>query len=181
MEHDQQGRYLVARSSGFKINRQGIRQMMGEIQREMDKHPLAARVQADPDVSFGDTNVFNGPVIHGDVRGSQLAWGNNFVNQSQDQSKPIAPGFEAIAQAVVDTLRQLPTLGVSDEDLEDASAVGEEVLNEVVQSEPDRGVIRRAAAALKGYLAPIATGAAGAVTGGEETVRVLIERLSTAL
>ncbi|MBU3866232.1 hypothetical protein KN815_19830 [Streptomyces sp. 4503] len=173
----------MARSSGFKINRQGIRKMMGEIQREMDKYPVTARVQADPDVSFGDTNVFNGPVIHGDVRGSQLAWGNNSVSQNQDQSNPIAPGFEAIAEAVVDTLRQLPILGVSDEDLEDASAVGEEVLNEVVQPEPDRGVIRRAAAALKGYLAPIATGAvtAGAVTGGEETARVLIERLSTAL
>jgi hypothetical protein len=183
VEHRQQGRYLVARSSGFKINKQGIRQMMGEIQQEMDKHPVTARVQADPDVSFGDTNVFNGPVIHGDVRGSQLAWGNNSVNQVQDQSKPIAPGFEAIAEAVVDTLRQLPTLGVPDEDLEDASAVGEDVLNELVQPEPDRGVLRRAVAALKGYLAPIATGAvaAGAVTGGEETARVLIERLSTAL
>ncbi len=80
LERDQQGRYLVARSSGFKINRQGIRKMMGEIQREMDKYPVTARVQADSDVSFGDTNVFNGPVIHGDVRGSQLAWGNNSVS-----------------------------------------------------------------------------------------------------
>ncbi|MFI6340799.1 hypothetical protein [Streptomyces sp. NPDC050535] len=173
----------MARNSGFKINRQGIRQMMEEVQREFDKHPVTARVQADPDVSFGDTNVFNGPVIHGDVHGSQLAWGNNSVDQAQDQSKPIAPGFEAIAEAVVDTLRQLPTLGASDEDLEDASAVGAEVLNEVVQSEPDRGVIRRAGAALRGYLALIATGAvtAGTVTGSEETARVLIERLSTAL
>ncbi|MFD0449059.1 hypothetical protein ACFQ10_52765 [Streptomyces indonesiensis] len=92
--------------------------MMGEIQREMDKHPVTARVQADPDVSFGDTKVFNGPVIHGDVRGSQLARGNNSVSQNQDKSNPVAPGFEAIARAVVDTLRQLPTLGVSDEDLE---------------------------------------------------------------
>ncbi|WP_328842877.1 hypothetical protein [Streptomyces sp. NBC_00258] len=173
----------MARNSGFKINKKGIREMMGEIQREVDKHPVTARVQADPEVSFGDTNVFNGPVIHGDVRGSQLAWGNSSVSQSQDQSKPIAPGFEAVTEAVVDTLRQLPTLGVSDEELEDASAVGEEILNQVVQPEPDRGVIRRAVAALKGYLAPIATGAvtAGAVTGGEETARVLIERLSTAL
>lgn len=103
----------MARSSGFKINRQLIQQMMGEIQREMDKHPVTARVQADQadlDVSFGDAKVFNGPIIHGDVRGSQLAWGNNSVHRVQDQSKPIAPGFEAIAEAVVDTLRQLRTL-----------------------------------------------------------------------
>lgn len=72
---------------------------------------------------------------------------------------PIAPGFEAIAQAVIDALRELPTMGVSEEGIEDAAAVGEEVLNEVVQAEPDRGKIRRAVAALKGYLAPIATGA----------------------
>jgi hypothetical protein len=97
--------------------------------------------------------VFNGPVSHG----SQLVWGNSSMSQNQDQSNPIAPGFEAIAKAVVDTLRQLPILGVSDEDLEDASAVSEELLNEAVQPEPDRGVIRRAVAALKGYLAPIAT------------------------
>ncbi|MEW2558561.1 hypothetical protein [Streptomyces griseorubiginosus] len=105
------------------------------------------------------------------------------MSQNQDHSNPIAPGFEAIAKAVVDTLRQLPILGVSDEDLEDASAVSEELLNEAVQPEPDRGVIRRAVAALKGYLAPIATGAvtAGALTGGEESARGLIVRLSTAL
>ncbi|UNO38346.1 hypothetical protein [Streptomyces sp. MST-110588] len=49
--------------------------MMGVIQREMDIYPVTARVQADPDVSFGDTNVFNGPVIHGVVRGSRMLWG----------------------------------------------------------------------------------------------------------
>ncbi|MBT2545783.1 hypothetical protein J7E99_35185 [Streptomyces sp. ISL-44] len=33
--------------SGFKINRQGIRKMMNEIQREMDEHPVKARVESD--------------------------------------------------------------------------------------------------------------------------------------
>jgi len=170
--------------SGFKIDKEGIRQMMQEIQREMDKHPITAKVETDTSgVSLGGGNVFNGPVIQGNVNGAQLAWGNSTVNQTQNQDQEqIAPGFEAIAQAVIDALRELPTMGVSGEDIEDAAAVGEEVLNEVVQAEPDRGRIRRAVAALKGYLAPIAMGAAtaGAVAGSEETARAVIERLSTA-
>ncbi|MFE6483024.1 hypothetical protein ACFVGN_08835 [Streptomyces sp. NPDC057757] len=172
-------------ASGFKINKQGIRKMMQEIQREMDKHPVTAKVEADTaGVSFGGGNVFNGPVIYGDLNGAQLAWGNSTVNQTQNQERQqIAPGFEAIAQAVVDALRELPTMGVSEEDIEDAAVVGEEILNEVVQAEPSRGKVRRAVAALKGYFAPIATGAvtAGAVVGSEETARAVIERLTAAL
>lgn len=175
--------------SGFKINQQGIRKMMREIQREMDKHPVKARIEADTaGVSLGSgaavagANVFNGPVIHGDVNGAQLAWGNTTVNQTQNRGEQIAPGFEALAQAVVDALRQLPTMGVGEEDIEDAAAAGEDVLNEVVQAEPDRGKIRRAVAALRGYLAPVATGAVdGAAAGSEEAARAIIERLSTAL
>jgi hypothetical protein len=181
---------MVMARSGFKINKQGIRQMMREIQREVDKHPITTRVEADtPGISagagsiLGSGNVFHGPVIHGDVNGAQLAWGNASVIQSQSESRQIAPGFEAIAQAAVDALQQLPTMGVSDEDIEDASAIGEEILNEVVQEEPDRRKIRRAVAALKGYFAPIATGAiaAGAAAGSEDAARAVIERLTTAL
>ncbi|WP_030660607.1 hypothetical protein [Streptomyces rimosus] len=170
-------------SGGFKVNKQGIRRMMREIQREMDKHPVTAKVESDTSgVSFGGNNIFNGPVIHGDVNGAQLAWGNAVAHQTQSQQQ-IAPGFEAIAQAVVDALRELPAMGVSEEDLEDAATAGEEVLNEVVQAEPDRGRIRRAVAALKGYFAPIATGAvtAAAAAGSEESARTVIERLSAAL
>ncbi len=177
--------------SGFKINRQGIRKMMNEIQREMDKHPVKARVESDTSglslgsgSILGGGNIFNGPVIHGDLNNAQLAWGNTSVNQTQHtEGQQIAPGFEAIAQAVVDALRQLPTMGVSEEDIEDAAAAGEEVLNEVVQTDPDRGRIRRAVAALKGYFAPIATGAiaAGAGAGSEDAARAVIENLSTAL
>ncbi|MFD9863415.1 hypothetical protein [Streptomyces alboflavus] len=127
--------------------------------------------------------IYSGPIIHGGVRRSQLAWNSGSVNQSQGHSQPIAPGFEAVAEAVVDTLRQLPALGASDEDLDDASNTGEEILSEVVQQDPDPGAVRRALTVLKGHLAPIAMGAvtAGAVTGGEESAWALIERLSTAL
>jgi len=169
---------------GFEVNEAGIRAMMEAIQQQMDKHPVRARVEADTSgVALGG-NVFNGPVIHGDVSGSQLAWGNSTVQQTQNPAQQeIAPGFEAVAQAVIDALRELPTMGAPQEDLDEAAAAGAEVLNEVVQAEPDRGKIRRAVAALKGYLAPIATTAitAGAVAGADESAKALIERLSTAL
>jgi hypothetical protein len=186
--------------SGIQINKQAIRKMMRDIQREMDKHPVKVRTEAVtpeptpllPRVPLPGGNTFHGPVVFGNVNGplitgdvksgAQLAWGNTSVSQNQSSGDQIAPGFEAIAQAVVDALRHLPAMGVSEEEIEDAAAIGEEVLNEVVQAEPDRGRIRRAVAALKGYFAPIATRAvaAGAVTGSEETARAVIERLSTA-
>ena len=56
------------------INRAGIAQMMREIQREFDKHPIKVPVDSDR-LSTGTTTIFNGPVIHGDANGAQLAWG----------------------------------------------------------------------------------------------------------
>lgn len=169
---------------GFKSNKRGIERSMREIQREVDKHTITAKVEADTSgFSLGGGHTFNGPVIHGDVNGAQLAWGNSTATQTQNhEQQQIAPGFEALAQAVVDALRELPTMGVSDEDIEDAAATGEEVLNELVQEQPDRGKVRRAVATLKGYFAPIATGAvAGVAAGSEEAAQAVIERLGAAL
>ncbi|MGW2598146.1 hypothetical protein [Streptomyces klenkii] len=66
---------------------------------------------------------------------------------------------------------------------EDASALATTIRAEVSRDEPDPGTLRRAVAALKGYLAPIAitTVTAGAAVGGEETAHALIERLGNAL
>jgi len=123
-------------------------------------------------------NVYYGPVIQGNANGAQLAWGNQTVNQTQ-AAQQIAPGFEALATAVADTLRQLPEFGLDQEDQADAEEVANEILAEVVTESPDRGKLRRACAALKGFLMPVITEAsAGAGEGTRELVRQAIEGLN---
>lgn len=93
-------------SSGFKINKQVIARMTREIQREFDKHPISVPIQADSrELHDRETTVYNGPVvnIHGDR--AQIAWGNRDVYQGGAEQQEIAPGFEAITQALVSTLR----------------------------------------------------------------------------
>jgi hypothetical protein len=167
------------------INRQAIAKMMRDIQREFDKHPIRVPVETDgpalppTGAAFGHT-VYNGPVFHGDANGAQLAWGNQTVKQTQNQTQQIAPGFEAIATAVVRTLEQLPAVGLAAHDQQDAEGAAREILTEVTQSEPDRGKIRRALTALKGFLAPVAIGlAAGAGEGAQEWARTAIDQLGT--
>jgi hypothetical protein len=121
-----------------------------------------------------------GPVFHGSVDGAQLAWNNQTVTQIRNETQQVAPGFEAIAEAVADTLRQLLAIGLPEEDQQDAEAVANEVLAEVVRDEPNRGRIRRAVATLRGYLAPVAAGAAlGAGEGAQELARNAIEHLGS--
>jgi hypothetical protein len=172
--------------ANVSINRQEIARMMRDIQREFDKHPIRVPVQADPpavlgSIPGGTTTIFNGPVIHGDANGAQLAWGNDIVQQNR--TRPVTPGFEALAQAVVKVLEQLPRVGLAEDDQQDADEAAHEVLAEVTQPQPDRGKIRRALATLKGLLAPIAVGLAeGSAEGAaHEWARTAIEQLGKAL
>ena len=66
----------------------------------------------------------------------------------------MAPGLEALAQAVVNTLQQLDLLGLPEEDETTAQEAAREVLAEITRSAPDHGRIRRGLSALKGVLAP---------------------------
>jgi hypothetical protein len=166
------------------INRQAIAKMMRDIQREFDKHPIRVPVETDgPALPTGATygsTVYNGPVFHGDANGAQLAWGNQTVNQIQNRSQQIAPGFEAIAQAVVRTLERLPAVGLTEQDQQDAEDAAREILTEVTEPEPDRGKVRRALSALKGLLAPVAVGlTAGTAEGAQEWAKTAIEQLGT--
>ncbi len=175
------------------IDKRAIAKMMKDIQREFDKHPIRVPLQtkgprfqrSGPGFYSGGIEergitVYNGPVIQGSADGAQLAWGNQTVNQTVNRTEQIAPGFEAIAQAVVGTLEQLPGAGLSEEDQADAEATANEVLVEVTQPDPDRGTIRRALSALKGYLAPVATGLAqGGGEGAQEWAKTAIEQLGT--
>lgn len=58
--------------------------------------------------------------------------------QSQAEIEQIAPGFEAIAQAVVSTLRELSGAGLDPDDQRSAQGAAEKVLAEVVEDEPDQ-------------------------------------------
>ncbi|MEU7206028.1 hypothetical protein [Streptomyces sp. NPDC045470] len=133
-------------------------------------------------IGDGNAGKVQGPVTYGNVVKSQLAWGDGAENTARKAGRKIAPEFETLVEAVADTLRQLPSLAVAEEVLEDAAAIEAAILDEAGRDQPDRGAVRRAVAALKGYLAPIAVGAvaAGAAAGGDETARALIERLTGA-
>ncbi|MFK4070215.1 hypothetical protein [Streptomyces sp. NPDC029674] len=126
---------------------------------------------------FGDKIVQTGDRNVGKVQGAVTY---SDINQSLHK---IAPGFEALAEAVADAVRYLSAAGIPDDVREDASDLATTIRAEVARDEPDPGILRRAVAALKGYLAPIAitTITAGAAVGGEETAHALIERLGNAL
>jgi hypothetical protein len=173
-----------------RINKRGIQQLMNEIQREFDKHPIRVPVEAESPVTdefvqaYGPppsvTTIYQGPVIIGSAHWGATGWGNNTVQQTAvNRTEEVAPGFEAIAAAVALTLGQLPAAGLS-EDEADAKAVADEILVEVTQPQPDRGKIRRAIDALQGFLAPIATGLArGGGQGAQEWAKTAIEQLGS--
>ncbi|HWE91870.1 MAG TPA: hypothetical protein VG317_20580 [Pseudonocardiaceae bacterium] len=162
--------------AGFEIHHDVIAQMMKEIQDSFDQHSIRVPVNADGPTP--GTTIFNGPVIQGDANDARLAWGNRDVDQSQADTEQIASGFEPIAQAVAKTLEQLSMAGLPERDQEDAVEAAKEVLAEVTQPEPNQGKIRRALAAMKHLLAPVAAGAvAGAGAGAQEWARTAIEHL----
>lgn len=178
------GRGIVA-TGGFKINRQGIKKFQAELQKEFDRAgPIRVPVEIEGggNGSRADgasvTNYY-GPVIHGDVSGVQLSWGNLVSTQNQSNAvEQIASGYEAVAEAVTQILRNLPIAGLPEEDAEEATASATEILSEVTEQEPDRGRVRKALATLRGYLAPVAAGlSTGAAEGAQEWAKMAIESL----
>jgi TPR repeat protein len=125
-------------------------------------------------------SINNGPVIYGDANGAQLAWNNHGdVAQNRNEVQQIAPGFEPLAQAVADLLKQLPTFGLDANTRQEVEEVADEVLAEVVQTEPEPRKLRRAVAALKGFLMPIVVEAASAEA--RELAQQGIDQLTAAL
>lgn len=99
---------------GFKINKQAIRKMTREMEKEFAKNPVRVPIEADPSVSRFPpattiTNNYHGPVVtvHGD--NAQLAWDNQGVSQNRD----IAPGFEELAKVLTGLLASLLAAGVN--------------------------------------------------------------------
>lgn len=167
-----------------RINKREIDKLFKGLQKEFDKHPIQIPVEADSPVWVtpdwtqpGTTNVYNGPVIHGDANGAQLAWNSETVQLTQSQVQ-IAPGFEAIAKAVEYTIKGLPGVGLKGQDECDAEEAAQEVLAEVTKPEPDQGKIKVSLDRLKGILAPVATGlSTGAGQKAAEWAKTAIQQL----
>lgn len=171
---------------GFKINKQGIRQMSREIEREFAKHPVRVPLEADQrDVSLPRaTTVINyhGPVVTVNGDHSQIAWDNKSVQHSQARRAQIAPGYEKLAQLLADVLASMPSFGLDETDEADLRTSAEAVLEEVVKPEPDQTVVRRGVTFVKGLLAPIGAGLSTAATAETaEAVREAIDALGSAL
>ncbi|GGU08308.1 MULTISPECIES: hypothetical protein [Streptomyces] len=128
-------------------------------------------------------NNYDGPVFNGPASRNQFAWNNETVTQNQQNNSPVAPGYEALAALVADLLRQLPQAGLPDEQREDAEVAAGEVMATITRPEPpEEGRLRRALAALRGALAPVATGVvAGTTVGAQEWALRAIEGLTGAV
>ncbi len=168
--------------AGFSINEREIALVMEKIQQEFDKHPISVPVNADPNVIYPrSTTIYNGPVVHGDVTGAQLARG-----QPHRESDPARPDrtchirFRSYRASSGQDPGKLHEVGLPEDDRQDAETVANEALAEVTQAQPDRGKLRRALNALKGYLAPVAFGlVTGSAEGANEWARTAIEQLGT--
>ena len=76
------------------------------------------------------------------------------------------------------TLQQLPAAGLPAADKQDAEAAAQEALDALTQPEPDRALVRRSVAALKGHLAQLSAGlVAGAEQGAQEWAKTAIQHL----
>jgi len=169
---------------GFKINKQGIRNISREIEREFAKNPVRVPLEADHTTlslpPATTVNNYHGPVVTVTGDHAQIAWGNRDVQQRGVEQ--ITPGYDRLAQLVTDLLANLHAFPLEDADGTELRASADTVLCEVVKPVPDEGVIRRSVTMIKGLLAPVGTGANKAVT--EETTeaaREVIDALGTAL
>lgn len=174
----------------FKPNRGWAKEVVRGLQKDLDKQgPVTIPVQyetPDGERAAGYTvNNYNGPTVYGDVNNSVLAWGNNSVDVSQhNTTEQIASGFEDIAEAVADTLRRLPDLGLTDDERTGADTAAREVLAEVTKETPDPGLIRKGATLLKGFLASVAMGVQTGVTAeaqaqAQQAIQALGASIST--
>jgi hypothetical protein len=150
------------------IDKTAIEKFMRELQAEFDKYPIQMPVNAEhPELNLPAATIYNGPVFYGNAEGAQVAWGNSSVVQNSSK-KPVAEGYETLAESVVDILRQLPAAGLDPEDDELANESSEAILAAVTEASPDRGTIKRSVALLTGVLTRLAlagqSGANAAVT-----------------
>ena len=170
--------YLTQEEGGMasvSINKAAIAQMMRDIQREFDKHTIKVSVESDGSFPTGNTTIFNGPVIHGDANGAQLAG-----EQDGHPTSPRAgrsglsdPGPSSREHATAAPRRRTVSRRPARRRVRRTRGA-----SALTQGEPDSGVLRRAVAALKGHLAQLAAGLAiGAKQGAQEWAKTAIQHL----
>lgn len=169
-------------ASGFKINKQAIRQMTREIEKEFAKNPVRIPLEASSsgirNSSATTVNNYHGPVVTVTGDHAQIAWGNATSNQNQERVEQIAPGFEKLAGTIAELLTRLETIGLDDEDSKEIRSNADEVLKEVVKDNPSPTVIRRGLIMIKGLLAPLSAGASKVATEeSAKAARSIIEAL----
>ncbi|WP_130291924.1 hypothetical protein [Pseudonocardia sediminis] len=163
---------LPAGTSWPRISSKGVDMVDGGSVQDRDDFSTASRRVKN------ETN-FSGPVIMGDSHNSHFAWSQSgSVSQANPTSSQVAPGFEEVANAVNQTLANLSQIGLAPDDANDAEASAHEILVEVEKEAPDRGRIRRALAALRGLIMPIANQAAlGAGEGAHDAAKAALDHL----
>lgn len=173
-------------ANGFKINKQAIRTMSREIEREFAKNPVRVPLEADHNALSlpvaTTVNNYHGPVVTVNGDHAQLAWDNQSVTQVQTHIEQVAPGYEQLAQLLTDILASLSTFQLDEPDRSELRENAHLVLQEVVKSEPDQGIVRRGVTLIKGLLAPVSAGLGKAAT--EETAdaaRQVINALGASL
>ena len=172
-------------ASGFKINKQAIRKMTREIEREFAKNPVRIPLQVDDSgvrlPAATTVNNYHGPVVTVTGDGAQLAWDNHDVSQTQAQVEQVATGYEELADLVTRLLAGAAAFRLEPEEQSDLENASETILHETVKDQPDRGVVRRGITMLKGLLAPVASGIGKAVSDETaEAARHMIESLGEA-
>ena len=173
-------------ASGFKINKQAIRKVTRELEREFAKNPVRVPLQADTsDVRLPAAttiNNYHGPVVTVTGDGAQLAWDNQEVTQGQANFQQVATGYEELADLVTRLLASVETFELDPEDQAELVEAGDEILHEAVKDQPDRRVVRRGITMLKGLLAPVASGVSKGVADETATMaRDLITSLGEVL
>lgn len=128
-------------------------------------------------------NVVNLVINNGDGATTNVAGpGSHQANSTVSQDQVVAPGFEAIAQALTEALTRLPTIGLQEEERQDVEEAAQDVLTTLSEPQQDPRKLRRALAALKGFLHPIAQGAStGAADGAQEWAQELVRQLGSCM
>ena len=133
------------------------------------------------DKIFGDKvggNKYGGPVFYGSADGAQVVMNSSGVSQG---ARDVAHGFEPLAQVVVRVLAELDRSGLPGTERAEVEKAGAAVLEEVTKPAPDRGVVHRSLAAIKGFLAPVAMGlSTGAAEATQGWAKQAVEQLGTA-
>lgn len=176
-------------ASSFKPNKRGLDQMQKDLQRELNKRPVSVKIHAETPEGLAPApttvNHYNGPITTINGSGNaQIAFNTTGdVNQSQEQnSYPVAEGYEDLAKAVTELRAALDSLGLEAEDAASAVAEADEVIKAVTQPEPDKSIVRKGITMLKGLISPVAGGlVAGASAEAKIQAAAFIARLSTGL